>query len=167
MFILSLGSQKWHHCWYSSPLHGELAVSISAHEWNGFCWVSLERKKLIHFLSFKTILVICSLEWNISEQTIFLPLINRCWIFIAYISPFKKMTFEIKKNQGTVCPWNKLLQVCSSDNQSKKDRPLTVKSPPGKDRQSLTSFSGWLSLHSVVPTYLIPSSAHKSSLYKE
>ena len=42
--ILSITSQKWHHCWYNLPLHGELSVSISAHEWNCFCLVCLERK---------------------------------------------------------------------------------------------------------------------------
>lgn len=80
------------------------------------------------------------------------------------------MLFEIEKNQGTVCPWNKLLQVCSSDNQSKKYRPLQLKvlqvktnkvSPLFPDGPACTLWSPHTSSH---PLHTSPPSTRNNSM---
>ena len=114
-------------------------------------------------MSSQIILVICSLEWNISEQTIFLPLINCCWNF-SYVL-LVKTTFEIEKNQSPVCTWDEQLQVCRSNSQS--ERPVVSKGPLERTGKFSALLFTQPSLHTTAPADLIPPSAYKPFVYKK
>lgn len=93
-------------------------------------------------MSFKIILVICSLEWNISEQTIFLPLINCCWNFyykLVFVCYFKWHLRSKGIKVLSVCGTNS----CTSDNQS--EYSLNLNFPPEKTDKCLSLF-----LHGLV-----------------